>query len=411
MKVLLINTFDRWGAANACIRLHLGLLNSGIDSKLLVKHKSKDIYNSFEFNSERINKSSFWKKLLGFLSYYRILKFIYKRPENLEYFSYPDTKIDITNSDLYKEADIIHLHWVSDYIDYTSFFKLNDKPIVWTLHDMNPFSGGEHYIEKFYGLDELGFPKKRDYTIVEKELFKKIVEIKKKSIRSIHKINLVILNSWMDKEVKKSIFKHYPRFKIPNGISSEMFKLLSKTNCRIELNLPLDTSIVLFVADSLNNERKGFNYLKKVIDKHKFDDIIFCSVGEDLNHNFNSTNYKSFGRIEEIKLLNKIYCAADFFIIPSLIDNLPSTIIESFLSGTPVLGFPVGGIKYMIKKYKNGLLTESINVESLVNGIQKMLVYKDKFDSEKIREDALNYYSQENQIESYIKLYKEILDE
>ena len=59
MKVLLVNTYDRGGASNSCIRLHKGLLEQGIDSKLLLLHKTKDIEKSYLFknNPETINRS------------------------------------------------------------------------------------------------------------------------------------------------------------------------------------------------------------------------------------------------------------------------------------------------------------------------------------------------------------------
>ena len=46
---------------------------------------------------------------------------------------------------LVQEADIIHLHWIAGFVDYPTFFKKVDKPIVWTIHDENPGLGGSHY--------------------------------------------------------------------------------------------------------------------------------------------------------------------------------------------------------------------------------------------------------------------------
>ena len=69
------------------------------------------------------------------------------RPAGLEMFSSPQVYPVTSYKDSDAEIDVIHLHWVAKLIDYTSFFaSVPDQfPIVWTLHDMNPFTGGCHY--------------------------------------------------------------------------------------------------------------------------------------------------------------------------------------------------------------------------------------------------------------------------
>jgi hypothetical protein len=167
MKILLVNTYDNGGAANACIRLHQGLLNQGVASKLLLLHKTKDIEKSYLFkkNPETNNRSRsyYFKRIQHKIAKkwnFTFLKprlskeevFFKKRAAGLELFSSPYSKYDITNSPLYQEADIINLHWVAGFLDYESFFKKNKKPVIWTLHDMHPFTGGEHYVEMIHGI-------------------------------------------------------------------------------------------------------------------------------------------------------------------------------------------------------------------------------------------------------------------
>src|SRR5690554_4918566 len=106
MKILIVNTYDKGGAANACLRLHEGLLKEGIDSSLLLKYKTRNIANSFEYNSER--RIGLFDRV-----YFKIKKYLfrnlnrrkwYKRDPGLEYFSYPETKIDITKTSIYKQS-------------------------------------------------------------------------------------------------------------------------------------------------------------------------------------------------------------------------------------------------------------------------------------------------------------------
>ncbi|MDR2993391.1 MAG: hypothetical protein LBV11_06090, partial [Bacillus cereus] len=60
--------------------------------------------------------------------------------------SIPFSSYRLENHPLIKEADIIHLHWIADnFLNYPTFFKNIKQPIVWTLHDINPFRGIFHF--------------------------------------------------------------------------------------------------------------------------------------------------------------------------------------------------------------------------------------------------------------------------
>ena len=180
MNPLLINTSDRGGAANACLRLHKGLLQQNISSKLLVKNKSRndipETYNISIQAIERTLKTKITAKTLSILKELKLYKpksdsFISNRLNGLEMFSFPFSEYNLLKSDLYKNADIINLHWVANFLNYNFFFQNNKKPIVWTLHDQNPFTGGEHYTEKYLGIDEKGYPIKRIITKAEQNKF------------------------------------------------------------------------------------------------------------------------------------------------------------------------------------------------------------------------------------------------
>ncbi|GAG74243.1 unnamed protein product, partial [marine sediment metagenome] len=93
---------------------------------------------------------------------------------------------------------------------------------------------------------------------------------------------------------------------------------------------------------------------------------------------------------------------------PSLEDNLPNTVIESILCGTPVIGFPVGGVSDIIRDGFNGLLCENINVDSLVKAIISFFNDILKFDRSKIREDAKKRYDISVSVRNYVNLFKKI---
>ena len=425
MKVLLVNSYDKGGAANSCKRLHLGLLLEGITSKILLKSKQNNWPNSFilkptpKILPTSVKIENKVKRILKELKLYhpkqvknKAQEFLNSRPAGLEMFSFPSADYDITQNDLYKEADIINLHWVANFLDYKSFFEKNTKPVVWTLHDMNPFSGGEHYEENFLGIDEVGLPIIRIHSKEEKRVAKENIEIKKQTLAKVNNLTIVTPSEWLAEEARKSeVFKGLQVICIPYGLDAEIYKPRDKNYSRELLGIPKDKKVILFVADSISNNRKGFVFLKRAFEQLADENIVLCAIGTKNTQIESFNNTLELGPIYDERLMSIAYSAADVFVIPSLMDNLPNTVLESLMCGTPVIGFPVGGIPDMIQDGENGLLTKDISVSSLLETLTKFLNSSETFDSNKIRENALKKYDQKIQAGSYIKLFESILKE
>ena len=137
---------DYCGAGTAALRLHLGLKSIGAQSKMLVENRKSQDDDVVEL--EKSNPNIFKKienrvrrKILTLEeSAYNHIK-----PAGQDLFSNNKTLYKIGEHPLVKEADIINLHWIAWMIDYNEFFpKVRNKPMVWTLHDSNPFTGGCH---------------------------------------------------------------------------------------------------------------------------------------------------------------------------------------------------------------------------------------------------------------------------
>lgn len=401
MKVLLVNTYDIGGAANACLRLHQGLLESNIDSKVSICYKSKHLRQTFAFTPQQVKLSflkKIEKKIVRILKELKILKnnkiapevqFIKNRTFGLEMFSFPQSKLDITQIVGFQEADIINLHWVANFLDYTSFFEKNTKPVVWTLHDMNPFTGGEHYDETYLGINEFGLPTARVKSEQEIKLDAENCAIKKEALANVDNLTIVAPSEWLANEARSSeLFRNKSIFCIPYGLDSEIFAPRDKNYSREILNIPTNKKMILFVADSISNNRKGFVFLKKAFEELKDDNVILCAIGQKNGELESLNNIMELGAVYDERLMSIIYSAADVFVIPSLMDNLPNTVLESLLCGTPVIGFPVGGIPDMIQHEQNGLLTKDISVSSLVESLNEFLKDDVIFNRDQIRTNA-----------------------
>ena len=422
MRILIVNTYDTGGAANACLRLHEGLLASDLDSSVVLRKKVKDVLNTEEFQFRKEKRSFFRKfqlKILRTLRIWKILRpspastnlFINNRSSNLETFSYPFSSFDITESPLYQKADIINLHWVAGFIDYESFFEKNTKPVVWTLHDMWPFTGGEHYEEKSLGIDGSGKPIQRIKTQEEIAESATNLMLIKKSLYKVKNLTIVAPSKWLVEEAKKSeVLDGKKVYHIPYGLDSDLFSMRDKEFSRNVFKIPKDKKVMLFVADSISNHRKGFEFLKRAFERLALDEIVLCAVGKKSTGNKPIEGVMELGPIYDERLMSMVYSAADVFVIPSLMDNLPNTVLESIMCGTPVVGFPIGGIPDMINDGENGLLTKEVSVDSLVETLEKFLETSDNFDGNEIRQEAVKKYSLNVQSSNYIKLFGRILD-
>lgn len=390
MKILHINSGDLGGAGNSCIRLHKGLLKENINSKLLILNQhSNDIPEVYPIYKTKTKL--LMKKTQNAIVNQRNRKITKLSKNN---FSFPHSTHRIERHELVEWADVINLHWVSGLINYSSFFTSLKKPIVWTMHDMNPFSGGYHYLK---GVPQGAYQKHA----------RKNERVKSKKIKKAN-LNIVAPSMWLhDLSKASNVFGELSHNLIPYGIDTSIFKPTDKTVARNIFGIDLDKKVLVFIAHSVVNERKGAANLLKAIKKLNDPNVILMMVGNNINMMVNHSNVVKIGKISDERLMALALSAADIFVIPSIEDNLPNTVIESITCGTPAIGFNIGGIPDMIIEGKNGLICDEINVCKLKETIEKGLNMT--FDKDWIREDAVKRFDQSVQATRYIELYDNLI--
>ena len=417
MKVVHINTLDYGGAAIAAVRIHNAMLESGIDSTFLSLKKTIPNIINHVILPEYLNKTATnqtvslknylkirfnqdYKKHLKELNKKRVLKNLANKT-NREVISFPKTEFDLLHLvPEIKQADIIHLHWVSDFVDYPSFFKNISKPIVWTLHDENPFRGIFHYAGDEETNSEIALQ------TADAEAYK----LKKEALKSAFKLNIITPSSWLaNLASNQEVFSKRGVTAVANGLETNIFKTFNKEFARKVFNLPTDKKIALFVADSLSNKRKGFDLLLGALQKlENKTDILLVAIG-NVPNNERQENVKYIGSIHDERLMALAYSATDVFILPSREDNLPNTMIEALSCGTPIIGFPIGGIKETIQNGFNGYLCEEVTIDALSYTIDKFFKDITLFDSEKISTDAHNKFDNKKQASKYVEIYNSLL--
>ena len=397
-----VSTKDRGGAAIAGIRLHKGLLKQGVGSKFLFQEeKTTDIEESYYW---RKKEKTLKQQLLAKLAFRQTIQQKNKQklarlPRNYEMFSFVNSDADITQHPLYNEADIINLHWVPRFLDYPSFFKKCKKPLVWTLHDTNPFSGGFHY---------KGDLERNKGVIV--DLNKLTYNVKKQAYSYNPSLTVVTPSRWMYEEAKNSeLLGRFPIQHVPYGVNTSIFKVYNQAFARDIFNLPNNKRLLLFISDSLDNHRKGFDLLLKAVSTIKDESLWLCAVGEKKIDSDNLKNITYLGRINDERLIALLYSACDAFVLPSREDNLPNVMLESVACGTPVIAFPVGGIPDVVKEGENGILAQEVSSSSLREAISKFLANHYYFNREKIHQEAVENYCLSKQAKGYIELYNSLL--
>jgi glycosyltransferase involved in cell wall biosynthesis len=419
MKILHLNTFDHGGAAIAAIRLHKALLSQGIQSSMLfinLTNHNIPSAHSFVYPVHRrpsLIKRQFIRLVNKIrprltLQEYNNLK-LKNRVDGYEMFSFNPVDLDVTTQRLWMDADIIHLHYIAGFVDYRIFEK-TDKPIIWTLHDMNPFTGGCHYSS--------GCEKYKSECIVCPQLEGTIntnnaLEDQNYKMKYLSNISPIITapSIWLKNCSSESrLFKHFQNIHIPYSLDLSVFKLHNKVFCRQVLNLPENKRVLLFVSYQLDNYRKGFDLLINALSRITHSDVHLCVIGSSYKELESQENVSFLGRIYDDRTMALAYSAADAFVMPSREDNLPNVMLESLACGTPLIAFPIGGVVDVVKTGFNGLLAKNLTSESLYAAINEFLESKNNFDPEIISQNIRDTYSPQIQALRYLTLYSKMLN-
>lgn len=395
MKILhIIGGSHKGGAYKGASILHHSLLKFGIESKII---NDKNFYNNSENEINIFNENSLKKILNIFYIYFeKFIKFIFlKSPRSI--FTIGIFGFDITKTKEYKEADIIHIHWLSEgFISFKSISKIK-KPLVWTLRDEWLFLGGPHYSIDFKNIEE-------NY------LSKYLIKFKKKKINP--NINFVAISEWLKKRAEKSyILKNFKIRKILNNIKLEDFKLLDKNKAKSYLNISTNKNILLLGALNPQSDRKGWkiiNEIFKKIDKSKYFCLIYGNFWSDNIFQQTGIEYKSLGFIDDKIKLNNIYACADIFLSPSLEEAFGKTSAEAISCNTPVVCFKNTGTSEFIKHKYNGYLVDDFDSEMFLNGIYWLEKNKEQIDKNKIF-DSLDDIESINIAKKYIDLYNSLI--
>ena len=409
MRILHINTYQTGGAALCMQRIGKALQQQGVECRYLLMQGIDNEYTSIAPGDTDI-----WSKNI-FVRFFQKIKYIIGVKPKFIRFRLKLEHALATNKDrifatlpissyksiishpLFQEADIIHLHWIGDFVDYQTFFKKIKKSVVWTLHDLNPLLGCFHFLDN---------DKKASKQLLAIE--KECASIKRKSLSNTHDLHIVAISEQMKKAIGHSeVLGKYPITLINNGVNTTKYIHFDKANIREELGLKSDQIIFLFSSQTLEDKRKGLKELISALETLKIENSLLICIGAYHNIPNTSQTIKCLGFITDNTLLSKYYSSADFFVMPSFQEGFAQTPLEAMSCGTPVIAFPCSGTEELINN-SNGIICKDFTIEALTEGIQMGL--SRQYNPAKIRKYIEDHFSYEIIANQYKNLYKSILD-
>jgi glycosyltransferase involved in cell wall biosynthesis len=349
----------------------------------------------------------------------RSFRAIQSRPQGCSYFS--DDR-SVYGAELLAQlppSDILNLHWVAGFFDWRlTFAGLGDNErLVWTLHDMNTFTGGchfamgcERYTESCGACPELGSTRSGDLSSQ--------IWLRKKTalVNAIAgKIRFVTPSRWLAREARRSaLLKGANIQTIPYGLDTNLFKPRDREKARLRFQVPNDSAVLLFVADQVVEARKGLSELLEAIrGLASLKDLFVLIVGHGIKAHQLPCRSLNVGFIRDPEEMSGLYNSADIVAVPSLQDNFPNTALEAQCCGVPVVGFRVGGLPEIVEDGVTGMLVPEREIAALRAAIESLLA--DRQSRERMGEAARRKCEQEFQLGiqagRYEAIYRQMMED
>ena len=407
MRILIVNTSERTGgAAVAANRLMKALNNNGAKAKMLVRDKETETLTVVPLpHSPRLRWHFLWERLVIFCR-------LHFSRQHLFEVDIANAGYDITKLPEFQEADVIHLHWVNQgMLSLKGIQKIlqSGKPVVWTMHDIWPATalchvtlGCQHFTSQCGNCRLLpGGGSSHDYSTT--------IWQRKQRMLADENIYFVACSHWLESEAKRSaLLKGQKITSIPNPIDTRIYKKGDKQEARQRLGLPLDKKLILFASQRVTNVNKGMDYLIEACRQLQISDAAVVILGGHAEEVVSQLSLEAYplGYVNDEQRIVDVYHASDVFVLPSLSENLPNTIMEAMACGVPCVGFKVGGIPEEIDHRRNGYVAEYRSAEDLARGICWILTEADYEElSKNAVQKVVQNYSQQSVALKYLDVY------
>ena len=395
------------GANIAAQRLHLALCRAGVKSVLhFGTGESVDSTMVPAFQ----NRTFFWRNAVALANSWRG-----RREAKGGFVTSPRWVRKTPIQRFGRLPRVINLHWVARWLDLPSFFGSlpPGAPVVWSLHDLIPITGGchypgecDHFTRQCGNCPQQKKPGPLDDTY-------KFFCIKDRCY-SGKNLHLVGNSEWTTSQIRRSGLAKYAISiqTIHYGLDVEKYKPVDKLCARRALGISDDRFVVGFACSDFSEERKGAALLLEALK--------ILSAQENLLLTFGAGKWPSASGIETMQLgtLNSpqlqclFYSALDVFAMPSRVETFGNVALEAMACETPVIAYAAGGLTDVVVDRETGLLEPEIGS---VSGLARMLQWMWQHPKERIgmgmagRQRVIRNFSDSLMASRYTKLYHELV--
>jgi glycosyltransferase involved in cell wall biosynthesis len=421
VKIVHVNASEgRGGAGRSCARLCQALRSIGYDSKLLVAERT------FQYDfATKIPTRAEQDELVNIRKTAVEAHFVHNnrtKISNTHFSTYVDGA-DLSQHPSIEAADIVHLHWTGSFqTPYDVHLLSEAKPIVWTLHDFEPFTGGCHFPAGCNGFETTcqNCPQlRRDPFGVPAAVLRD-----KKSLWAGQRFVLTSPSRWLAEQAQKSAIWGCASSRpivIPPTIDTTIFRPMSQASARRALGLSQAGRYVLCGADDNRERRKGSLLLRRTLTRcisemrGKGEQLSVISVGQSSLQltEPEGIDYCHLGHVAGEEMMALAYAAADLFISSSLEDNMPNMILESLSCGTPVVAFQVGGIGELLVDGVHGRLIGGMDENAMADAVVSLLTNPVELGiiREQCSREIVHRYGYAAVSKRYVEVYQDLLEE
>jgi glycosyltransferase involved in cell wall biosynthesis len=315
--------------------------------------------------------------------------------------------------------DVVHLHWVGKNMLPVRWMPHFQKPLVWTLHDSWPFTGGCHMPFDCRGFERScgACPQLLDGSV--SDASRHMWKEKKKAFAGLD-LHFVAPSRWVADEARSSsLLSGRPVHVIPNGLDTSIFAPTDKMAARTALGLPLNKRILLFGAMyAYSDRRKGLHLLLEALEALRQQDpgftqqTVLAIFGAGVQSAAKSLPIPvvELGFIRDDSKLALIYSAADITVVPSTMETFGQVASESLSCGTPVVAFKATGLQDVVDSTKTGYLAAPFDTRDLAHGIRSLLEPSDQNRKMGVtaRQEAVSRFDIGTVAQAHLDLYERI---
>lgn len=368
MKVVHLSTFPVGGAGVAASRLMLAERVLGVDAEFMTAADFGVNVNTYGKSPAEIR--------------YRLLRKVEHvldarlKTTNPIFRSVGLCSFNLVNRINALSADIVHLHWINHgFLSIADIARIR-KPLVWTLHDSWPVCGGEHHpnlregdVRYREGYRRSNFPETSSGLDVDR-----LVWLWKRHCWKNLSCTFTAPSSWQAEIFNQGALSAGRSCAvIPNCVPTDRFAPQEGAEFRRRLDVAPSAYLIAFGAASLKDENKGMSRLMEAVRVavRRHPDMALVCFGrcEGMDLRDLGIPVRMTGIVTDERELARLYSAADVFVCPSAVENLPNTVLEAESCGTPVVAFDVGGLPDAVLHRQTGYLARPYDVEDLANGL------------------------------------------